>query len=143
MTKFLLDFILILTSLYHLVAGIFVLGPKKWTQFFGKKTYRLDIPDLYEPRYEIVLRFLGVMAICLSNLLFLIYYEGSEILKVHVLILLGLLFIGRAILRIFLKQTLYDAYQLDFKRSLVNIIFNIIIGMTTLTVAYISYTSKT
>jgi hypothetical protein len=133
------NIIIFLTCFYHLVAGIFVLGPKSWTQFFANNTYQLIIPNQYEPRYEVTLRFLGSMAVSLSLLLFSILIMGSLQLKTFVLVILGLLFCGRALLRIYLKQTIIDAYQLSFKKSLTNIIFNFVIGTMTLVTAYLSF----
>jgi hypothetical protein len=133
------NIIILLTCLYHLIAGIFVLGPKSWTQFFANNTYHLEIPNQYEPRYEVTLRFLGSMAIALSLLLVSILFLGSPLLKTFVLAILGLLFYGRAFLRIYLKQTIIDAYQLSFKKSLTNIIFNILIGTIALSTAFLSF----
>jgi hypothetical protein len=79
------------------------------------------------------------MAVALSFILLSILILGSPQQKTFVLAILGLLFFGRAILRIYLKQTIFDAYQLSFKKSLINIIFNIVIGSLTLITAYLSF----
>lgn len=138
MIKNQVDLILLLASAYHFIAGSFVLGPKSWAKFFAKNTYRLNIPDLYEPRYEVTLRFLGILAVSFSILLFMILNHGDLILKRYSLYLLSFLFIGRAYLRFHLRQTILDAYQLDFKKSFINIVFNIAIGIITLIFAYLS-----
>jgi hypothetical protein len=135
------NFILLLASLYHLAAGIFVLGPKTWAQYFAKNLYSLNIPIEYEPRYEVTLKFLGAMAVSLAVLLGLILLKGNGILKTYTLITLGLLFILRACLRIQLKQTIFDAYQLSYQRSMINIVFNISIGLITLLVAFLNFRS--
>lgn len=121
--------IILLSAIYHLIAGIFVLGPKSWTIFFSKNTYDLKIPEQYEPRYEICLHFLGLMGIALSFHLFIVFYLGSIEVQKFSLITLALLFITRALFRIIYKKLIFDAYQLSFKRSLFNIIFNILLGI--------------
>jgi hypothetical protein len=126
------DLIILLSGLYHFVAGIFVLGPKSWALFFAKNTYQLNIPSEYEPRYEITLKFLGLMAIALSFHLFTILLIGPKEIKIFSLIILGTLFIARAFLRIQYKQKIYDAYQLSFDKSKINIVFNITIGIASI-----------
>lgn len=127
--------LLILISLYHFVAGLFVLGPKSWLQLFGKKVYSLDIPEKYEPRYEVAIKFLGLMAWTVGALTAQALIWPDKRLQTFTLFTLSFLFLARAILRIVLKDTLADAYQLSFKRSLGNIIFNLALSLFTMTLA--------
>lgn len=127
--------LLFLTCLYHFVAGLFVLGPKSWLQLFGKRVYDLNIPEAYEPRYEVCIKFLGLMAWSVSALSAQAIIWPDKRLQTFTLFTLAFLFLGRAILRIILKDTLKDAYNLSFNRSLGNIVFNVILSMFTMFLA--------
>ena len=129
------NILLFLIFLYHFVAGLFVLGPKSWLLLFGKKVYALNIPVNYEPRYEITIKFLGLMALAVSGLTAEAILMPDKRLQTFTLFILAFLFLGRAILRIALRKELADAYQLSFKRSLGNIIFNITLSFLTMILA--------
>lgn len=127
--------LLALICLYHLIAGAFVLGPKSWIQAFGKNVYALNIPQAYEPRYEASLKFLGLMAWGVAALASQALIFPDHRLQATTLFIFAGLFLARAVLRILLKKTLDDAYQLSFKRSLGNIIFNLLLSLFTLSIA--------
>lgn len=128
-----------LICLYHFVAGLFTLGPKLWVQSFTKKVYALNIPEKYEPRYEATLKFLGLMAWAVCALSSQALILPDKRLQSFTLLILACLFLGRAILRLALKDTLADAYGLTFKRSLGNIIFNVLLSLFTLTLAALRF----
>jgi hypothetical protein len=129
------NILLILICLYHFVAGLFVIGPKSWLLIFGKKVYALNIPENYEPRYEVSLKFLGLMAWTVSALTAQAILWPDKRLQTFTLFTLAFLILGRALMRFAMKDTLSDAYQLTFKRSLGNIIFNLILSMFTMFLA--------
>ncbi len=129
--------LLALICAYHVVAGAFVLGPKSWIQAFGKKIYALNIPEYYEPRYEVTVKFLGLLAWTVAALASQALIFPDRRLQAFTLFIFSILFFARAILRIILKKPLADAYQLTFKRSLRNIIFNLLLSLFTLTMAAI------
>lgn len=128
-----------LICLYHFLAGLFTLGPKSWVQSFTKKVYALNIPENYEPRYEATLKFLGLMAWAVSALTLQALIWPDKRLQAFTLTTLAGLFMGRVCLRILLKKTLADAYGLTFKRSLSNIIFNVLLSLFTLTLAVLRF----
>lgn len=130
--------LLVLTCLYHFLAGLFVLGPKSWLRVFGKKVYSLSIPENYEPRYEVCVKFLGLLAWTVAALILPALIWPDKRLQTYILFILAFLFLGRAVLRIILKETIADAYQLTFKRSLGNIIFNIILSLFTMLLAAVN-----
>lgn len=127
--------LLVLICAYHVIAGAFVLGPKSWIQLFGRKVYALNIPESYEPRYEVSVKFLGLLAWTVAALAAQALIWPDKRLQASTLFIFSVLFIARAALRIVLKKTLDDAYQLSFKRSLGNIAFNILLSLFTLAVA--------
>ncbi len=127
--------LLVLICAYHAVAGAFVLGPKSWIQLFGKKVYALNIPESYEPRYEVSVKFLGLLAWTVAALASQALIWPDRRLQACTLFIFSVLFFARAVLRILLKKTLDDAYQLNFKRSMGNISFNILLSLFTLTMA--------
>ena len=126
--------ILVLSSFYHLIAGIMSIGPSKWLVYFGKKTYSLEIAENFEPRYQLTVRALGKFALFTSSILFYIALYSDKKTQQFVLINLGVLFLIRALLRVLQKELFYKAYKIDFNRSLKNIIFNIILGLCTIVV---------
>jgi hypothetical protein len=131
--------ILLLTAIYHLIAGLFVLGPKAWLQNFGKNVYSLNIPNNYEPRYEATIKFLGLMALGLSAFVFLIFFQSDLENKIIGLVILSFLFLSRAAMRLLIKETLKDAYDLNFKRSFINILFNTTIAFISFVTAALIY----
>lgn len=130
---------LILFGVYHSIAGGFMLTPHHWIQKFGNKLYRLDIPSNIDVRYFICLKFLGLMALMVGCLSFLISYGGSKQIQEMALVFYAILFLVRAVFRALYKKEFYEAYKLDFKRSKKNIIFNVVLSSLTLTLAWISY----
>lgn len=129
------NILLVLICLYHFVAGLFVLGPKSWLQLFGKKVYALNIPVKYEPRYEVCIKFLGLMAWTVAALTAQALIWPDKRLQTFTLFTLAFLFLGRAIMRVIMKNVLEDAYQLSFNRSLGNIVFNIMLSLVTMFLA--------
>jgi len=127
-----------LVAFYHFLAGLFVLGPKSWVQIFGKNVYALNVPDKYEPRYEITIKFLGLMALAVSALTLEVLIWPNRNIQTFTLFTLSFLFLSRAIMRIVLRQEFFDAYQLSFKRSLANIIFNSFLSLLFFSLAVIN-----
>lgn len=135
MTEQIVNILLVLICAYHFIAGAFVLGPKSWIQVFGKKVYALSIPEEYEPRYEVSVKFLGLLAWTVAALAAQSLVWPDRRLQAMTLFIFSVLFFARAVLRIVLKKEIVDAYKLDFKRSLGNIIFNLLLSLFTLTMA--------
>lgn len=135
----LVTILLALICVYHLVAGAFVLGPKSWIQSFGKNVYALNIPEAYEPRYEVSVKFLGLLAWTVAALASQALIFPDRRLQATTLFIFAVLFFARAVLRIILKKTLDDAYQLNFKRSLGNIVFNLLLSLFTLILAALRF----
>lgn len=135
MTEQIVNILLVLICAYHVIAGAFVLGPKSWIQAFGKKVYALNIPEEYEPRYEVSVKFLGLLAWTVAALAAQALIWPDRRLQASTLFIFAILFLARATLRILLKKTLDDAYNLNFRRSLGNIIFNLLLSLFTLTMA--------
>jgi hypothetical protein len=131
----LVTILLILVCVYHFVAGLFAIGPKSWLQFFGKNVYALEIPENYEPRYEVCIRFLGLLAWTVSALTAQALIFPDHRLQCFTLFVLSFLFLSRALLRVILRKVISDAYQLSFERSLGNIVFNLVLCLFTMTLA--------
>lgn len=142
MVQKLVTFMLSAFGVYHFVAGSFVLGPHRWIQGFGSKVYRLDIPDKIDPRYFLCLKFLGLMALMVSALTFIVAFGDDEIARIGALVFYALLFSSRSLLRYAFQDEFVAAYNLEFSRSLKNIIFNIILSIFTLAVAWMSYAGR-
>ncbi len=126
---FFIDLLLFLFAIYHLLAGMACLGPKSWMQKFSKQTYSLSVPNQYEPRYDITVKFLGLLSLTLSAHLFCIYFLSELSLKKWCTLIWGITLILRSMLRLFLRKQFFDAYGLIFSRSLLNITLNIFLGI--------------
>jgi hypothetical protein len=126
-------------GIYHLMAGGFAIGPFHWVQNFGARVYSMEIPTKVDPRYFLCLKFLGLMALMVSLLSFLIAFGGDKWAREAALVFYGLLFLGRALFRYIFQQQIFEAYRLDFKRSLKNIIFNTFLSLFTFALAWVSY----
>jgi len=120
------------SCVYHIIAGLAVLGPHSWTRIFGKKLYDLTFPDQFGPQYDICLKALGIFALTLSAFCFRAAISEDIIYRQFTLQVLAALFFGRAIFRIVRRDLFYKAYKIDLKRSLVNIFFNITLAVLTL-----------
>lgn len=142
MVQNIVTFLLSAFCIYHFVAGSFVLGPHRWIQGFGSKVYRLDIPDKVDPRYFLCLKFLGVMALMVSALTFVITFGEDHVAKVSALVFYAFVFLSRSLLRYAYQKEFVAAYNLEFKRSLKNIVFNIILSLFTLVIAWMSYAGE-
>lgn len=111
-------------AIYHLLGGIFSLGPQNWTKKFGEKLYSLDFPEQFGIHYQLTVRSLGAFALFTSIASFLVAYIGGNEIRGAFLLLFGGLFLLRAILRIAQKELFLKAYNITFERSLKNITFN-------------------
>lgn len=120
--------LLYLFSIYHILGGIFSLGPQSWTKKFGEKLYSLDFPEQFNPHYQLTVRSLGAFALFTGISTFMVATTAEIKLKSYFLGLYGVLFLGRAILRIAQKDLFLKAYNITFERSLKNVIFNV--GLT-------------
>lgn len=123
--------LLFLNGLYHILGGCFSLGPSKWTKTFGQKLYSLNFPEKFDPRYQLTVRSLGAFALFTGVISWVILFQGKTNLKGLYLAALGILFIGRAILRIVQKELFLEAYNMTFERSKKNVIFNVLLGTVT------------
>lgn len=122
-------------SIYHLFGGIFSLGPQSWTKKFGEKLYSLEFPEQFGPPYQLTVRSLGAFATFTGLSTLLIIKLGDERIKAAFLFLYGILFIGRAILRLVQKDLFLKAYNITFQRSLKNMIFNCLLAVVCWVVA--------
>ncbi len=121
---------------YHIFAGLAVLGPHSWTRIFGKKLYDLTFPDQFGPQYDICLKALGIFALTLSAFCLRGAIVEDLAYRQFTLQTLAALFFGRALFRIFRKDLFLAAYKIDLKRSLINIIFNLVLASFTLVVSF-------
>jgi hypothetical protein len=128
MEQQLADILLYLFATYHILGGIFSLGPQSWTKTFGEKLYSLDFPDKFGPHYQLTVRSLGAFALFTGISTLLVTTTATPKFKSYFLGLYGVLFLGRAILRVAQKDLFKEAYNISFDRSLKNIIFNV--GLT-------------
>jgi hypothetical protein len=95
----------------------------------------LEIPENYEPRYEVCIRFLGLLAWTVSALTAQALIFPDHRLQCFTLFVLSFLFLSRALLRVVLRKVISDAYQLSFERSLGNIVLNLVLSFFTMTLA--------
>lgn len=143
MEQQLANILLYLFATYHILGGIFSLGPQSWTKKFGEKLYSLDFPDHFNPHYQLTVRSLGAFALFTGISTILIATTASLKLKSYFLGLYGVLFLGRAILRIVQKDLFKEAYNINFERSLKNIAFNIGLTLFCWYVGYKLYAKST
>jgi len=129
-------YILVGSFAYHIFAGLAVLGPHSWTRIFGKKLYDLTFPDQFGPQYDICLKALGIFALTLSAFCLRGAIVEDLAYRQFTLQTLAALFFGRALFRIFRKDLFLAAYKIDLKRSLINIIFNLVLASFTLVVSF-------
>jgi hypothetical protein len=123
---------------YHVVAGAFVLGPSRWVKTFGKNVYSLDVPEGADARYFITLKFLGLMALMLASLSFILV-QADPFSQSLALVFYALLFLLRGFCRYYYQEEFKSAFQIEFKRSFKNIIFNTLLAMATLALAFFSF----
>ncbi len=126
------NIILLGTCIYHIIAGLACLGPQSWIILFGKKTYSIMYPDQFGPEYTMCLKAIGLFALTLSAFCLRAYLGDDVEFKAFTLQVLAALFLARALFRILGRDLFFKAYQITFKRSLKNIIFNIVLASVTL-----------
>ncbi|MCR9204564.1 MAG: hypothetical protein NXH75_08315 [Halobacteriovoraceae bacterium] len=143
MEQQLANILLYLFATYHILGGVFSLGPQNWTKKFGEKLYSLDFPDQFNPHYQLTVRSLGAFALFTGIISILIATTASPKLKSYFLGIYGVLFLGRAILRIVQRDLFKEAYNIDFDRSLKNVAFNIGLTLFCWYVAYKLYAKST
>jgi len=133
---------LFIFGFYHFVAGIFAIGPHRWLQSFGRQVYHLDIPTVVDPRYFVCLKFLGLMALMVAALSFIVAYGSNKAARELSMLSFGMLFLSRSFFRWIFKKEFFDAYQLEFKRSLWNIIFNSLVALFSIVITWMSYATN-
>ncbi len=126
------NLLLLGNAIYHILGGCVSLGPQSWTKMFGQKLYSLEFPDKFDPKYQLTVRSLGAFALFTGVISLLLFLMGHRETKGVFLICLAGLFVLRALLRIFQRDLFLEAYKIDFKRSMKNVIFNFILASFTL-----------
>lgn len=129
------QFILYGSGVYHLIGGITSIGPASWIRYFSEKTYKLDLPEKFSPEYHICVRAVGKFALFTSAISFYTAAFEDSKTKSAILLILAAMFLARAILRVAQRDLLLEAYKLEFKRSLYNVVFNVLLTMFTVYIA--------
>lgn len=117
--------ILWLSLFYHMFVGAAVLVSVQFTRLIAKKLYSLTLPENLDPRYEFVLKPLGTYAVMTTVLCGYALWTKNTEFRFFMLALLALLYVMRALVRLFYRDLFFRAYATPFKRNLVNIVFNL------------------
>lgn len=126
-------------AVYHLAVGIPSVLSLALTRKIAHSLYRLQIPEVVDPRYEYALKPLGFYALTIGFFCLLEAALGEG--RHRALFFAGLAFLMfvRAWGRFFYKDLFTKAFGTSWGRSKLNVIFNIALGGLLGGIAYALY----
>ena len=116
------------SAIYHLCIGIPSMISLRVTRAMVLKLYKLQIPEVNDPKFEYAVKPLGAFAIFTSLLCFRAVLAVDEGFFRFMCLALIVLFMLRAVLRLIYRDLVFAAFAVGFRRNLVNIAFNTLIS---------------
>ncbi len=116
------------SAIYHLGIGIPSMISLRVTRAMVLKLYKLQIPEINDPKFEYAVKPLGAFAIFTSLLCFRAVTTPDPEFFRFMCFALIVLFILRAVLRFIYRDLVFAAFAVEMRRNLVNIVFNAIVS---------------
>lgn len=139
--NFFANIIILLFAIYHIGVGIPSILSFSLLRSVGRKLYALNIPETVDPKYEYSLKPLGFYALTMGFVCLAELFSTDKNQKAVFLVILSFLLLSRAWGRFFYKELVEKAFDLPWKRSQTNVLFNILSSFVLLFVAFKMYFS--
>lgn len=123
--NFLANIIILIFAIYHIGVGIPTVLSFSVLRKVGERLYALNIPETVDPKYEYSLKPLGFYALTLGFVCIAELFNSNSKQKAIFLLILSFLLLSRAWGRFFYKELVEKAFDLPWKRSQANVLFNI------------------
>jgi hypothetical protein len=120
------------SGVYHVAIGILSMLSVNFTRRVAGKLYSLKIPQDLDPRYEYLWKPLGAYAVWVGAFCFRALWVDEIQFQHFVIEAMAAMYLVRAFQRFYYRELFERAFQVTFRRNLINITFNIILALSML-----------
>jgi hypothetical protein len=113
---------------YHFLVGAPSVLSLSWLRKIGSLFYKLKIPEKPDPQFEYVLKPLGLYALFVSLVSFLIAREVDSDLQRYFLLICSALLIGRGLCRLSYESLFIRAFGTTAARNRGNALLTFVLG---------------